>query len=89
MCGVCRGREGVEGCRGGEKCGRPWQATRTEKGEGKRKTHRWKRSEQNLTNQGVLGGGPREEKSRESEEARGGHTRAIEGDEVRCTERTP
>lgn len=43
--------------------------------------HRWKRSEQSLTNQGTVGGGPREE--RKDQEEWGGKG---EGNEVRYTE---
>lgn len=47
--------------------------------------HRWKRSEQSLTNQGMMGGGPREERKDQGE--RRGRSSAVEGGgEVRCTE---
>lgn len=76
------------GSRRKKKLGRPWQVTRrVEKGGGKRKTHRWKRSEQSLTREWEEEDLERKGRTRENGEVKGGgHSGTIEGDEVRCTE---
>lgn len=55
------------------KPGRPWQATRRAEKEGsRRKTHRWKSSEQSLTRE-------RSEEGQGERGGKGGHASAIEG----------
>lgn len=71
--GAGSGWRDVEERKKKNKPGRPWQATRRAEKEGsRRKTHRWKSSEQSLTRE-------RSEEGQGERGGKGGHASAIEG----------